>query len=92
MKVKKKLFKQIFIFLVSTASNALNVDRIRDRIYAELHNNLIMNYGITGTGTRLGSLLCLIHDMNVCVPEREPTFWNPRIHGSRTPFRFRDPK
>uniref|UniRef100_A0A914DQ46 Uncharacterized protein n=1 Tax=Acrobeloides nanus TaxID=290746 RepID=A0A914DQ46_9BILA len=54
---------------VSTASNALNVDRIRDRIYAELHNNLIMNYGITGTGTRLGSLLCLIHDMNVIAKE-----------------------
>jgi len=37
----------------------------REIIYSELHNNLILNYGIAATGLRLGLLMDLIHDLNV---------------------------
>ncbi|KAL7071008.1 hypothetical protein ACQ4LE_009735 [Meloidogyne hapla] len=42
---------------------------VRETIYSELHNNLILNYGIAATGIRLGLLLDLIHDFNLI--ERE---------------------
>uniref|UniRef100_A0A915P2X2 Nuclear receptor n=1 Tax=Meloidogyne floridensis TaxID=298350 RepID=A0A915P2X2_9BILA len=41
----------------------------REIIYSELHNNLILNYGIAATGLRLGLLMDLIHDLNLI--ERE---------------------
>ncbi|CAK5015385.1 unnamed protein product [Meloidogyne enterolobii] len=41
----------------------------REIIYSELHNNLILNYGIAATGIRLGLLMDLIHDFNLI--ERE---------------------
>jgi uncharacterized protein involved in propanediol utilization len=50
---------------VATASNIDNTDKIRNRIYSELHSNIIMNYGIMETGARMGTLLGLLHDLSV---------------------------
>ncbi|KAI6190772.1 hypothetical protein M3Y97_00154900 [Aphelenchoides bicaudatus] len=54
---------------VALASNLDNTDKIRDRIYGELHSNIIMNYGIVETGARMGSLLCLLHDLSIIAKE-----------------------
>jgi hypothetical protein len=54
---------------VALASSFDTTDKIRDRIYAELHNNMILTYGVAGTGSRLGSLLCLMHDLNILAKE-----------------------
>lgn len=56
--------------LVALASAFNNTDKIRDRIYSELHNNIILNYGIMDTGARMGALLCLLHDLNVSFKKR----------------------
>lgn len=50
---------------VALASNFNNTDKIRDHIYSELHSNIIMTYGLMETGARMGSLLCLLHDLSV---------------------------
>jgi hypothetical protein len=39
--------------------------KVKDTIYGELHNNLVINYGIASTGVRLGTLIDLIYDFNV---------------------------
>ncbi|KAL3080764.1 hypothetical protein niasHS_005351 [Heterodera schachtii] len=43
--------------------------RVRSAIFAELHNNMILTYGIANTGIRLGSLMDLIHDMDLVEKE-----------------------
>lgn len=40
-------------------------EQIRDQIYSELHNYLILRYGVSGTGARLGALLFILHEINV---------------------------
>ncbi|KAI6181830.1 Nuclear receptor domain-containing protein [Aphelenchoides besseyi] len=50
---------------VAIACNYDNTDKIRDRIYSELHSNIIITYGVNETGARMGSLLCLLHDLNM---------------------------
>jgi hypothetical protein len=40
-------------------------EEVRDRIYSELHNFLILHYGLSGTGARLGGLLFILHEINV---------------------------
>ena len=42
-------------------------EEVRDRIYSELHNFLILNYGLSGTGARLGGLLFILHEINVSI-------------------------
>lgn len=44
-----------------------DADKIRDRIYSELHNDIMINYGIIETGTRMGSLLCILNDLKVSI-------------------------
>lgn len=39
--------------------------KVKETIYSELHNNLVLTYGIASTGIRLGSLIDLIQDFNV---------------------------
>jgi hypothetical protein len=53
------------LFSVALASNYDSTDKIRDRIYSELHNNILLTYGVSETGSRMGALLCLLHDLNV---------------------------
>uniref|UniRef100_A0A183BQE3 Nuclear receptor domain-containing protein n=1 Tax=Globodera pallida TaxID=36090 RepID=A0A183BQE3_GLOPA len=64
--------------------NVEGTDRVRSAIFAELHSNMILTYGIANTGIRLGSLMDLIHDMNVIEKEiRESViignFFNPNF-------------
>lgn len=40
-------------------------ETVCNQIYAELHNDLILNYGVENTGARFGSLLNMLHDLNV---------------------------
>ena len=39
--------------------------KVKETIYSELHNNLVLTYGIASTGIRLGSLMDLIQDFHV---------------------------
>ena len=41
-------------------------NQIREQILGELHNYLIGKHGLGGTGSRIGSLMCCIHELN-CV-------------------------
>lgn len=50
---------------VALTSNFAGADKLRDRIYSELHSNIILTYGVSETGARMGSLLCLLNDLNV---------------------------
>uniref|UniRef100_A0A915D2T3 NR LBD domain-containing protein n=1 Tax=Ditylenchus dipsaci TaxID=166011 RepID=A0A915D2T3_9BILA len=49
--------------------NVEDTDKIRNQIYTEIHNNMILTYGVSGTGARLGSLLGLLHDVDVIQKE-----------------------
>jgi len=49
--------------------NVEDTDKIRNQIYSEIHNNMILTYGVSGTGARLGSLLALLHDFNLVEKE-----------------------
>ena len=40
-------------------------ENVRDRVYSEFHNYLIMKHGVSGTGARLGALLFILHELNV---------------------------
>jgi len=44
-------------------------ESVRDRIYSEFHNHLILKHGVAGTGARLGALLFLLHEINVIAKE-----------------------
>uniref|UniRef100_A0AC34QZJ2 Uncharacterized protein n=1 Tax=Panagrolaimus sp. JU765 TaxID=591449 RepID=A0AC34QZJ2_9BILA len=43
--------------------------QIREQILGELHNYLISKNGLCGTGARIGSLMCAIHDLNTAAKE-----------------------
>jgi len=45
----------------------MNVEdaKTRETIYGELHNNMVLTYGIASTGVRLGAIIDMIHDFNV---------------------------
>lgn len=45
----------------------MNVEdaKTRETIYGELHNNMVLTYGIASTGVRLGAIIDMIHDFNL---------------------------
>jgi len=49
--------------------NVQDTEKIRDAIYAELHADILLNYGLAETGPRLGAVLAMIQDLNMI--ERE---------------------
>ncbi|CAD5228658.1 unnamed protein product [Bursaphelenchus okinawaensis] len=50
---------------VGLATSYEGSEKIRDRIYSELHSNIIITYGVNETGARMGALLCLLNDVQV---------------------------
>jgi len=42
-----------------------NTEQMRSQIFQELHHNLLASYGLGAVGSRFGSLLGLIQDLNV---------------------------
>lgn len=42
-----------------------NTDQMRSQIFQELHHNLLASYGLGAVGSRFGSLLGMIQDLNV---------------------------
>lgn len=44
-------------------------NQIREQILGELHNYLIVKHGLGGTGSRIGSLMCCIHEVNCVAKE-----------------------
>jgi hypothetical protein len=40
-------------------------EKIRSSIFAEIHNDIVANYGLSKAGIRFGSLLNIIHDITV---------------------------
>lgn len=53
------------LLLCAEATSVGCMEMLREQIYAQLHADIVANFGLHSTGSRLGQILSLSHDCQV---------------------------